>query len=382
MKNKCLITLLCIFVLALPALGATVSIGSYNVAPNGSVVAPMIANGVTSSLAVVTVSLTYNPAIVQVTSIGAGTVNAFPSTYLTTKIDNSAGLARVVVLDLNGGKSGDVIIANIALTAIGSAGTSSPLGIGIDTFKDSSIPTPVDIPVTPVNGVFNIASGTSGNSGGGGGGGGGGGVTGEAFDNIAKSESYDKDLVANTPVTYTFKATELGVYEIALTDKENELGITLKVEGLKDTSKQVTSQAPGTVYKNMNILAGTSRMKEALIRFRVPNSWLGSNSLAASDVKLLHWDGSQWTQLETAQTTKDDTYTYYEAKTTTLSPFAISGIKGVVVPTATPVAAVTQAVETGTGTPSPSATKKVPAFEFVLAIAIFSAAYLYGRKRR
>ncbi|MCZ7380464.1 MAG: PGF-pre-PGF domain-containing protein [Candidatus Methanoperedens sp.] len=161
----------------------------------------------------------------------------------------------------------------------------------------------------------------------GGGGGGGGAVSGELFANIAKSESYDKDLVANTPVTYTFKTPELGLYEIALTDKENELGITLKVEGLKSTSNQVTVEAPGTVYKNINILASTKKMKEALIRFRVENSWLGSNSLAGSDVKMLHWDGSQWTPLETAQTTRDDKYTYYEAKTNGFSPFAIVGLK-------------------------------------------------------
>ncbi|MCZ7405259.1 MAG: right-handed parallel beta-helix repeat-containing protein, partial [Candidatus Methanoperedens sp.] len=99
--------------------------------------------------------------------------------------------------------------------------------------------------------------GTTSTGGGGstGGSGGGGVVSGEPFDNIAMSESYDKDLVANMPVAYTFKAPELGVYEIAFTDKENENGITLRVEALKGTSKLVTAQPPGTVYKNINILA-------------------------------------------------------------------------------------------------------------------------------
>ncbi|MGB8216781.1 MAG: PGF-pre-PGF domain-containing protein, partial [Candidatus Methanoperedens sp.] len=106
---------------------------------------------------------------------------------------------------------------------------------------------------------------TSGSGGSGGGSGGGGVVSGEDFANIAKSESNDEDLVANTPVTYTFKTPELGVYEIALTGKENEPGITVRAEVLKGTSKQVTSQPPGTVYKNINLIAGTSRMKEALV---------------------------------------------------------------------------------------------------------------------
>ena len=220
----------------------------------------------------------------------------------------------------------------------------------------------------------------TGSSGSGGGGGGGGLVSGEPFDNIAKSESYDKDLVANMPVTYAFKTPELGVYEIALTGKENEPGVTLRAEALKGTSKQVTAQPPGTVYKNVNILAATQRMKEALIRFRVANSWFGSNNLAGSDVKMFHWDGSQWLQLETAQTAKDDTYYYYEVKTIAFSPFAISGITGGVAATATPAGAVTETPGIPIGTPSP--TNKIPGFGFVLTVAILSAAYLFGRKRR
>ncbi|MFZ3059566.1 MAG: NosD domain-containing protein [Candidatus Methanoperedens sp.] len=200
-----------------------------------------------------------------------------------------------------------------------------------------------DIDTTPIT----TTTTTTGGGGSGSGGGGGGVVTGEPFANIAKSENYDKSLIANTPVTYTFKAPELGIYEIAVTGKESENDIALRVEVLKGTSKLVTAQAPEIVYKNVNVWAGTKRMKEALIRFKVENSWLSSNSLAGSDVKMFHWDGSQWTQLETAQTTKDDTYTYYEAKTVSLSPFAISGLKGgIIVPTATPPQpAVTTAAE-------------------------------------
>jgi PGF-pre-PGF domain-containing protein len=228
-----------------------------------------------------------------------------------------------------------------------------------------------------------VSTSTTSDGGSSGGTGSGGIVTGESFDNIAKSESYDKDLIAGTPVTYAFTSPELGVYEIAFTNKENENGIAVRVEALKGTSKQVTVQAPGTVYRNINILAGTKRMKEALVRFRVENTWLGSNSIAGSDVKLVKWDGSQWTMLETAQTTKDDTYTNYEAKTDTFSVFAITGLKGgIIVPTATPVAAETQAMPTGTGTPAPSPTKKVPGFEFVLTVAILSVAYQFGKKRR
>lgn len=233
------------------------------------------------------------------------------------------------------------------------------------------------------SGVGPTISGTTSAGGSSGSTGGGGIVTSEPYTNIEKAERYDKNLIANVPVTYTFKAPELDIYEIAVTGKENENGIALRVEALKGTSKLVTVQAPGTVYKNVNVWAGTKRMKEALIRFKVENSWLGSNSLAGSDIKMVKWDGSQWTQIETAEKTKDDTYTYYEAKTDTFSVFAITGVKGgVIVPTATPAGVVTETPVKPTGTATPAPTKKVPGFEFALAIAILSTAYLSGRMRR
>ncbi|MFZ2411667.1 MAG: PGF-pre-PGF domain-containing protein, partial [Candidatus Methanoperedens sp.] len=233
-----------------------------------------------------------------------------------------------------------------------------------------------------------VTTTTSTSSGGSSGSTGGSGVsTSEPYTNIAKSERYDKSLIANVPVTYTFKAPELGIYEIAVTGKESENDIALRVEVLKGASKLVTIQAPGAVYKNVNVWAGTKRIKEALIRFRVENSWLGSNSLAGSDVKMVKWDGSQWTQLETTEKTRDDTYTSYEAKTDTFSVFAITGLKGgVIVPTATPAGEVTETPVKPTGTataaPTPAPTKKVPGFELVLVAAALCSVYLFSRKRR
>jgi len=58
----------------------------------------------------------------------------------------------------------------------------------------------------------------------------------------------------------------------------------------------VTSAAPGNVYRNVNIWIGTSgfatprNINDAIIRFRVENSWISSHN----DIKLLRWDGSNW----------------------------------------------------------------------------------------
>lgn len=147
----------------------------------------------------------------------------------------------------------------------------------------------------------------------------------EPYENITKDESYEKGLIANLPVTYAFTAPELGIYEIAVTGRDSENDIALRVEALKSTSKRV-SEAPGTVYKYLNIWAGTTKIKEAAIRFKVNNSWLAINNLAASDVKMVKWDGSRWVQLETREISIDSSCRYYEAKTDTFSSFAITGM--------------------------------------------------------
>ncbi|MCZ7355897.1 MAG: PGF-pre-PGF domain-containing protein [Candidatus Methanoperedens sp.] len=207
--------------------------------------------------------------------------------------------------------------------------------------------------------------------------GGGGVVTGEPFDNIAKAETQDRDLISNTPITYSFTTPDLGVYQVAVTSTNNESSISLRAELLKGTSKLVTVSPPGTLYKNINMWVGTQRIKEVLVRFKVDNTWISSNNVASGDVILLKWDGSKWVQLETAEKTKDSGYTYYEAKTDTLSIFAISGIKGVEAPTATPGAAITPAG----ATPTTTATPKTPGFETISALAgMLAIAYLLRRE--
>ncbi|MFZ2412038.1 MAG: PGF-pre-PGF domain-containing protein, partial [Candidatus Methanoperedens sp.] len=215
-------------------------------------------------------------------------------------------------------------------------------------------------------------------------------TTSEPSANIATAERYDKSLIANTPVTYTFKAPEHGIYEIAVTGKENENDVAIRVEALKGTAKGVTTAAPGAVYKNLNIIAGTTRIKEAIIKFKVENSWLASNNLAGSEVVLMRWDGSKWNPLETSEKGKDNTYTIFEAKTPGFSSFAITGLKATATPTATPAVGITEAParpgETAISTPTAVPTKKgIPGFEAtmaVLVISLLAASLINDRKRR
>jgi hypothetical protein len=95
---------------------------------------------------------------------------------------------------------------------------------------------------------------------------------------------------------------------------------------------------------------------------------------------LVKWDGSSWIKLETMLSSKDDTNTYFEGKTNSFSPFAITEVKSFGTSTrVTPSGTPTQPEVEGTPTPKKTST---PGFDIVLAVASISAIYLMGRKRR
>ena len=199
----------------------------------------------------------------------------------------------------------------------------------------------------------------------------------EPPENIVKVEKDSKNLIENTPVTYTFKELEHGISEITVTGKANQDDISIKIETLKSTAKGVSEQPPGAVYKNMNIVVGTTKIKEAVIKFNVENSWLASNNLAGSDVRMIKWDGSKWNTLETTERNRDGKVTYYEAKTGGFSSFAITGLKAL----ATPAIDVSPGL-TATTSPIAVQTKKASGFGVILAMGTLCMVYLFGRRRR
>jgi len=160
----------------------------------------------------------------------------------------------------------------------------------------------------------------------GGGTGGAGIITDEPFSNILKYESKENTLISGKPVRYTFsRYPDIPVYEIDLTGKENENYITVKVELLKGLSPKVRDSPTGVVYRYFNAYAGTKRIQEAKIRFRVSNEWLADNNITVTDIKLTRWNGAAWEELETSWIKEDNTNTFYESIVPSFSHFAIVG---------------------------------------------------------
>jgi len=126
--------------------------------------------------------------------------------------------------------------------------------------------------------------------------------------------------------------------------------------------------------------ATPANIKEGIIKFKVERKWLADNNFAEGDISMLRWDGSNWIAFGTQVKGRDDNFTYLEATTNTFSPFAIAGLKEI--PKAGAPVVVTGTPAKPAATPAVSPTEKIPGFEIVLAAAVLSAVYMFGRKRR
>ncbi|MBU4077368.1 MAG: PGF-pre-PGF domain-containing protein, partial [Euryarchaeota archaeon] len=119
---------------------------------------------------------------------------------------------------------------------------------------------------------------------------------------------------------------------VNITGNINAGDINVAIEVLRNTSSLVKGPAPDTVYKNVNIWVGTygfatpKNIKHAEITFRVPVSWIKSNSIDPDSITMMHYQGA-WASLSTKKISETSEWIYYEAITTRFSPHAITGKK-------------------------------------------------------
>ncbi|MBZ0176940.1 PGF-pre-PGF domain-containing protein [Candidatus Methanoperedens sp. BLZ2] len=158
---------------------------------------------------------------------------------------------------------------------------------------------------------------------------GGGSSSRENVSNIKLIERSDLPIYRNVTTFYRFTHVKNPVMFVNITGNTTMDIITTLTEVLNGTSTLVKTPPKGLVYKNINIRVGTPgfatsrNIKEALIKFRVENSWMSANNVTSSDIVLVKWNGNSWIELETNVLSKDDTDTFFEGKTITFSPFAI-----------------------------------------------------------
>jgi len=97
------------------------------------------------------ISLVYNQSVVHVTAVDSSDFDILDAT-----IDNSSGITRIGAIQAaSPGLTGDIILANVTLRALGSGGESCMLNITITELKEAS-PEEISIPVTTQNGTIVI----------------------------------------------------------------------------------------------------------------------------------------------------------------------------------------------------------------------------------
>ncbi len=131
--------------------GAVVSVSSVQAFSSGTAVALINVSNV-QNLGAVTVKLSYDPAVVIVQSVSAGTMGA-----PTSSINNTTGITTISILSVTG-VSGDVILARVNLKAMGMVNTSSLIGIVVDALRDVN---GNPIPFTATNETFTIIPGAA-----------------------------------------------------------------------------------------------------------------------------------------------------------------------------------------------------------------------------
>jgi PGF-pre-PGF domain-containing protein len=273
------------------------------------------------------------------------------TTLLTFKVNGATAITTAI------GNMGDDVNLNLAAsTSTGSGGTSS--------------------------------GGSSGSTSGSSGGGGGGGSSGENASNIEATEKYDLQISKDVLTSYRFTLVKNPIIYVNITGNTSLGVITASVEVLKSTSTLVKVPPGGHVYKNVNIWVGNSgfatpkNIKEGRVYFKVENTWITSGGFKDSDVVLTKWDGAKWIPLETSQKKKDGTFTYFEGKTTSFSPFAITaGLKEEAVTPAPQISPEKTPVSQPSTTPKPTAKNPLPGFELVFAIVAISMVLLLRNKK-
>jgi len=163
--------------------------------------------------------------------------------------------------------------------------------------------------------------------GGGGGGGGGGGTA------LASETSTPVTILGATTSEVSFKkSSDIAVESIQLeTTASAAIGsgqITVKETTVDKATASTIETSTSKVYKYLSITKvkiKDSDIQKAKVTFEVPVSWLTSNNIGPSTVKLNRLVNNQWVALATTLVSSGADKYVYEAETPGFSTFAISG---------------------------------------------------------
>ncbi len=123
-------------VLVLPVAAETVSVGSATVSPGGTATVAVQVTGLTTGIGAATLRLTFNPAVVTVSSVAAAGDLGAP----ITNINNVAGTVDISAFSATPATTAPVTIATVTLQGVATAaqGATSPLTLTVSALVDST----------------------------------------------------------------------------------------------------------------------------------------------------------------------------------------------------------------------------------------------------
>ena len=145
-----------LFVSPVSAQAPTVRIDNASVMPDSSATIPIVVKNVTN-LGSGAIEVIYNPAVVHVTNVRAGTEQSLG--IQEWNADNNKGAVRIIAWNTNAAHSGDIEFANVTYKTVGHEGNATALNISVGDLVDYynySL-----IPHTTTNGTLTITAASS-----------------------------------------------------------------------------------------------------------------------------------------------------------------------------------------------------------------------------
>ncbi len=121
------------------------------------------------------------------------------------------------------------------------------------------------------------------------------------------------------------KTEDLAFRQIEVFVKNSVNIIQITITKLPDRPATITQEITGKVYHYIQVDKNVSdtSVNQTVIRFEVEKSWISTNNINKSTIKLYRYENSAWNKLQTSELSEDSTTITYEAISPGLSVFAI-----------------------------------------------------------
>ena len=202
----------------------TVSIENVTVAPEESVVVPIMVNYVTN-LGACEINMTYNASVVHVTDVTPGDMTGGMYDSFEFNFDNGSGWMRANAANASEfGSNGNVVFAYVNLTAVASKGDTSPLDIMVDQLIDITYNS---ITHTVIDGTFTIEADTE--------------------PPLVTDASASRDTILNDNGRARASGTNVTVLNVTATDADSDVAsVTIDLSSIGGSPVQPMEHITGT----------------------------------------------------------------------------------------------------------------------------------------